>query len=69
MSRADTERLSVLKAERTRLQDEVDDVERHGGVHPSSENVRREDDITQQVSNLQRAEISKLTQKIDRIEK
>ncbi len=68
MHSANNERLHVLKAKRTRLQDEVDAVERRGGVHPSGDGVAREDDITQQVSNIQKAEISELTHKIDQIE-
>lgn len=68
MLKATKERLRVLKAKRTRLQNEVDDVERHGGVHPSGEGVPSEDEISRQVSNIQKAEISDLTRKIEIIE-
>ena len=68
MLKATIERLRVLKAKRARLQTEVDEVERRGGVHPSGEGVPRQDEISQQVSNIQKAEISELTRKIENIE-
>ncbi len=68
MLKATLERLRVLKAKRARLQTEVDEVERYGGVHPSGEGVPSQDEISQQVSNIQKAEISDLTRQIEIIE-